>query len=53
MVHLPNKLISLIVDQFLLFQNTMSVEVERKFVCDADIQKKLKEIGGLFIVLNA
>lgn len=25
----------------------MSVEVERKFVCDANIQDKLREIGGV------
>lgn len=28
----------------------MSVEVERKFVCDADIQKRLEEVGGVFIL---
>ncbi|XP_076146697.1 thiamine-triphosphatase [Alosa pseudoharengus] len=28
---------------------TMNVEVERKFVCDPDIQKKLKDIGAVCI----
>ncbi|XP_045566479.1 thiamine-triphosphatase isoform X3 [Salmo salar] len=30
-------------------ESTMSVEVERKFVCDADIQKQLEEIGAVCI----
>lgn len=30
----------------------MNVEVERKFVCDPDIQKKLKDIGGVVMLWN-
>lgn len=30
----------------------MSVEVERKFVCDAGMRKRLEEIGGLLCMVN-
>ena len=30
----------------------MSVEVERKFVCDAGMWKRLEEIGGLLLMVE-
>lgn len=39
------------VDPTLSFQ--MSVEVERKFVCNADTPKTLEEIGGMCLIYLA